>query len=146
MSNRIATNIGHNPNRQLGIRPDASFAGLNALGTDDPNTLNGNVPMSRDAMGIVGQTCTVSFLQASGAQMTVTGWMWNEIRKKWVKGGPLASVYTLTVDEDAVATMTFPDGALVYFQGSAVSPIFLIGGARANTGAYPVKDSAGNMV
>lgn len=145
MSNRIATNIGHNPARQLGRRADGSFAGANALGTEHPNTLNNGAPSAKDAMGIVGETCMVSFAHRNGAQLSITAYIWNDIAQEWWFAGPVAAVYTMLLDGKAIGSMTFPEGSRIFFSGSAVAPDFFIKGAAFNNN-YPVVDIAGDKI
>lgn len=120
----VASNIGKTMERSLA----KAFAG-NALGTANPNTLNGGVPSQSNSMGICRSSGIVSFSHNNGAQVSVTVYYWSSLVGQWLLLGPVASVYTIPVDSGATGSCSVKAGMRLFFEGSLPSPNFYIGGA-----------------
>lgn len=128
MTTRVASNIGHNTERKIGRKHSS---GSLALLDQPPATAAATLGIAprQVAMGIAGPTGQVTVMHQNGAQITLTLWIWNQAAAKWVKGGPVAGVYTQTSDNEALTTFSVPINALFYFQGSGTSADFFIGGS-----------------
>lgn len=127
MSLRVASNIGNNPGRQLGY---GFNAGASAVGTNAPNTLGGK----EVGMGIMGGSNMLSFMHDSGAQRTLTFYAWSETRKKWNRLGPVAAVYTMTCDPDAIGSVTAAEGMIIFVQADVNITNFWVNGAARYQG------------
>lgn len=140
MTMRVASNIGHNPNRKLPLIYGSSDK---AIGTDTPAVAAAALKrkLLGVSMGIAGPSGQVTVAHDNGAQRTITLWVFNPAANEWFWGGPVAGVYTQTVDNKALATFSAPPGAHIYFQASATADNFYIGGAIADEN-NPSKDQA----
>ena len=133
MSARVHSNIGHGLERQL---PLAFNGNANALWTSAPNTLAGG---KTNAMAIARKSGVVSFMH-DGASQAITAYMWSQIVADanagagWVLLGAVAAEYTKTVDQNAVASITVPEGALLFFRGATGAVNFYLGGTDRYNG------------
>jgi len=137
MSTRVHSNVGHTLNRRL----PQQFAATKALGTTDPNALTGG-PNRANAMGLMRHSGVVSFAHDAAAALDITVWYWSDTvfkgsagAKGWVHLGAVAAEYQKTaVDPYSAASVTAPEGALLFFQGSAAANNFYMGGAQKYDG------------
>ena len=133
MSWRVHSNVALRASRQL---PQVFSA--KAMGTTAPNSLTGGVKLS-DSMGLTTHAGIVSGFTDLGAQYTVTAYYFSWLRwkadstKGWMLAGPVAAIYTQTVDPEATFTFTIPEGSSIFIQGSAAANnLWLAGTVRDN--------------
>jgi hypothetical protein len=137
MSTRVHSNVGHGLNRRL----PRVFTGNKALYTTDPNALAGG-PKKSDAMALMRHSGVASFAHDAGAASDITVWYWSQTVfeatggvKGWIHLGAVAAEYQKTgVDPYSAASVTAPEGALLFFQGSVAADNFYMGGTQRYDG------------
>lgn len=139
MSNRVSTNIAFMPNRRIAQIYGAGPA-FDALSTADPNTLNSNLPNKKDATGISGQECIISFEHDYvSSDPTITCWLWSEIMNQfnpaygWVKANEDAAGNSKTVPGKTLCSFTIPESTPFYLQASTtgIRNVWIAGSRRA---------------
>lgn len=147
---RVHSNIAFIPNRRL---PQIYGAGpaFNAVSNSDPNTLNGNRPSLRDAMGRAGQDGIISFIHDyTTGDPDMTCWFWCEILNDydpssgWIKASESATGHTKTVPGKTLCSFTVPEGAFVYLQSSVAGVRNLMMGGARKADQNPNPDMAHN--
>lgn len=139
---RVCTNVGHRLTRRL-----AKYlgAGTNkAVGTDNPNGFNGNLPSVNDAMGISDASGTVSFRHTEVTTQTFIVWYWSLCLNTafpamgWSKMGPDNTVYQLAVERDATGTFTIDPNTPFFITAVAeVTELFIGGGKHYDGNTHP---------
>ncbi len=117
---RTSDQIIRTMHRKLAADRDNGSAGLTAINTSDPNTLNTNRPSPKDAHGISGSQCMVSLaIGALGASsVTITVWLWDKTVGFWLKLGADSTQYSKSFDAKSVDGFGIPEKQYFYLQGS----------------------------
>jgi hypothetical protein len=125
---RVKSNLGHVLSRRLG---KAFNSGAAAVGTANPNTLNGNLPRIQDAMGMTKGSGVVTFATDAASQIYTIFYWSSKVNaatpsQGWVLLGANSAEYTKTVDQYAAASFTVPEN----------TPIFIMAGTSAATNCW----------
>lgn len=119
---RTSNQIIRKPQRKLPL----NRTGTHAVTTDDPNTLNTNVPKYQDGHGISGDQCILTIMTGTlGAAVTLTLWVWFEVGGGtdkpgfWVKLGANSTQYSKSYDSKSIDGWNLPEKTIYYIQGSA---------------------------
>lgn len=129
-SDTVSTDLQRNPSRRLTKKFGSNDK---AVGTASPNSLNGNLPALKDAMGITGTNGILSMILTTGGDVTL--YVWNahlnriNAAKGWVLVAESTALNTKTTAADAILSFKVDKQVPYFIQSNAASDECLVADA-----------------